>query len=130
MGSILHSGTKFAPKSYPVRRRSEAMDGKTLAGPGERDPSAPATTNFDYFNRGETMKIRRLLKAALATTCCVVCASIVNAKPGGGNAGQGVGNSSFGHSQAFTPQTGSANSSFGRTTAQDAVPDAKKRKKN
>lgn len=75
------------------------------------------------------MKIRTLLKAALATTCCVVCASIVNAKPGGGNAGQGVGNSSFGHSQAFTPQTGSANSSFGRTTAEEAVPDAKKRKK-
>src|SRR4030095_2061684 len=76
------------------------------------------------------MKISRLLTAALATACCIVCASIVNAKPGGGNAGQGVGNSSFGHSQAFTPQTGSANSSFGRTTAQDTVPDAKKRKKN
>jgi hypothetical protein len=69
------------------------------------------------------MKIRPSLKPILVIACCVVCASMVSAKPRGGNTSQGMRNSSFGHSRAFGPRAGSANSSFGRT-------DAEKRKRH
>jgi hypothetical protein len=75
------------------------------------------------------MKIGRAFRLIFATGCCVALAPIIEAKPGGGNSGHGMGNSGFGHSQKSGPQTGPGNSSYGRMTAQAAKEKTKRKRK-
>lgn len=81
------------------------------------------------------MKIKSTQILATMTACLVWPISHLAAAPGGGHISS-RGNSAFGRSQAGFPQTGSANSQYGRTTAAQARDDSsdsgdrrKKRKK-